>query len=62
MKHCDLGPKTQDLMRLILGYVTVCLATYELDVKYYVNLWENELENMYYGGEYHRGSLDLEVK
>ena len=29
-----------------LGYVTVCLVRDELDVKYYVNLWENELKRL----------------
>ena len=38
-----------------LGYVTVCLVRDELDVKYYVNLWENELKRIYYGGDYHTG-------
>ena len=27
-----------------LGYVTVYLVRDELDVKYYVNLWKNELK------------------
>ena len=49
-------------MRLSLGYVTVCLARDELDVKYYVNLWENELKRKYYGGDYHTSSPDPEVK
>ena len=31
-------------MRMSLGYVTVCLVRDELDVKYYVNLWENEFK------------------
>ena len=31
-------------MRLSLGYVTVFLVRDKLDVKYYVNLWENELK------------------
>ena len=39
-----------------LGYVTICLVRDELDVKYYVNLWENELKRIYYGGDYHMGS------
>ena len=42
--------------------MTVCLVRDELDVKYYVNLWENELKRIYYGGDYHMGSLDLKVK
>ena len=45
-----------------LGYVTVCLVRDELDVKYYVNLWENELKRTNYGGDYHTGSTDLKVK
>ena len=40
-------------MRLNLGYVIVCLVRDELDVKYYVDLWENELIRIYYGGDYH---------
>ena len=44
-------------MRLSLGYVTVCLVRVELDVKYYVNLKENELKRIHYGGDYHTGSL-----
>ena len=36
--------------------MTVCLDRDELDVKYYVNLWENELKGIYYSGEYHTGS------
>ena len=42
-------------MRLSLGYVFVCLVRDELVVKYYVNLWENELKRVYYGGDYHMG-------
>ena len=49
-------------MRMSLGYVTVCLVRDELDVKYYVNLWENELKRIYYGGDYHAGSRDPKVK
>ena len=45
-----------------LGYVTACLVRDELDVKYYVNLWENELKGTNYGGDYHMGSLDPKVK
>ena len=45
-----------------LGYVIICLVRDELDVKYYVNLWENELKGIYYGGDYHTGSLDPKVK
>ena len=45
-----------------LGYVTACLVRDELDVKYYVNLWENELKRIYYGGDYHMGSPDPKVK
>ena len=40
-----------------LGYVIDCLVRDELDVKYYVNLWENELKGIYYGGDYHTSSL-----
>ena len=57
-----LGPKIQDLMKLSLGYVTVCLVRDELDVKYYVNIWENELKGINYGGDYHTGNLDPKVK
>ena len=49
-------------MRLSLGYVTVCLVRDELDVKYYVNLWENELKRIYYGGDYHTDSPKPKVK
>ena len=42
--------------------MTVCLVRDELDVKYYVHLWENELKGTYNGGDYHMGSLDLKVK
>ena len=49
-------------MRLSPGYVIVCLVRDELDVKYYVNLWENELKIIYYGGDYHRGSPNPKVK
>ena len=45
-----------------LGYVTNCLVRDELDVKYYVNLWENELKRIYYGGVYHMGILEPKVK
>ena len=45
-----------------LGYVTNCLVRDELDAKYYVNLWENELKRTNYGGDYHMGSLDPKVK
>ena len=44
-------------MRLSLGYVTVCLVRDELDVKYYVNLKENELKGTKYGEDYHTVSL-----
>ena len=62
MKPSNSGTKIHDLMRMSLGYVIVCLVRDELDVKYYVNLWENELKRIYYGGDYHIGSLDLKVK
>ena len=45
-----------------LGYVTVCLVRDKLDVKYYVNLWENELKGIYYGGDYHTSNPDPKVK
>ena len=45
-----------------LGYVTVCLVRDELDVKYYVDLWENELKGTNYGGDYHKSSPNLKVK
>ena len=45
-----------------LGYVINCLLSDELDIKYDVNLWENELKEIYYGGDYHTGSLDPKVK
>ena len=45
-----------------LGYVTTCLVRDELDVKYYVNLRENELKRIYYGGDYHTRSPDPKVK
>ena len=48
-------------MRMSLGYVTDCLVRDELDVKYYVNLWENELKGIYYVGDYHTGSHDPKV-
>ena len=57
-----MGTKTQDLMRLSLGYVAICLVRDELDVNYYVNLRKNELKRIYYGVDYHMGSLDLKVK
>ena len=44
------------------GYVTVSLVRDELDVKYYVNLWENELKRILCGGDYHTRSLDSKVK
>ena len=44
-----------------LGYVIDCLVRDELDIKYYVNLWENELKRIYYGGDYHTSSLDPKV-
>ena len=49
-------------MRLILGYGTVCLVGDALDVKYYVNLWENEIKETNYGANYHTGSRDVKVK
>ena len=49
-------------MRLSLVYVTLCLARDKLDVKYYVNLWENELKGIYYGEDYHTGSPDAKEK
>ena len=49
-------------MRMSLGYVAVCLVRDELDVKYYVNLWENELKGIYYGGDYHTNSPNPKVK
>ena len=49
-------------MRMSLGYVTDCLVRDKLDVKYYVNLWENELKGIYYGGDYHTGNPDPKVK
>ena len=45
-----------------LGYVIDCLVRDELDIKYYINLWENELKKIYYGADYHMGSLDPKVK
>ena len=45
-----------------LGYVIDCLVRDKLDVKYYVNLWENELKGIYYGGDYHTDSPDPKVK
>ena len=49
-------------MRLSLGYVIVCLVRVELDVKYYVNIRENELKRTNYGGDYHTGSPNPKVK
>ena len=49
-------------MWMSLGYVTICLVRDELDVKYYVNLWENELKRICYGGDYHMGSPNPKVK
>ena len=49
-------------MRMSLGYVTACLVSDELYVKYYVNLWKNELKRTNYGGDYHTSSLDPKVK
>ena len=46
-KPWDLRTKIQDLMRMSLGYVAVCLVRDELDIKYYVSLWENELKKEY---------------
>ena len=39
-----------------LGYVIDCLVSDELDTNYYVNIWENKLKGIYYGGDYHTGS------
>ena len=44
-------------MRMSLGYVIGCLVRDELDVKYNVNLWENEIKGTNYGGDYHTVSL-----
>ena len=49
-------------MRISLGYVIACLVRDELDIKYYVNLWENKLKRIYHGGDYYIGGLDSEVK
>ena len=49
-------------MRLSLGYVIVFLVRDELDVKYYVNIWENELKGINHGGNYHTGSPSPKVK
>ena len=49
-------------MRLSLGYVIACLVRDERDVKYYVNLWENEFKRIYYDGDYHMGSPNPKVK
>ena len=49
-------------MRLSLSYVTLCLVRDELDVKYYVKLWENEFKKIYYGGDYHTSSPSPKVK
>ena len=49
-------------MRMSLGYVTLCLVRDELDIKYYVRLWENGLKIIYYGAEYHTSSLDPKEK
>ena len=56
-----MEPKIQDLMRMSLGYVIDCLVRDELDVKFYVNLWENELKRIYYGGDYHTGRPNPKV-
>ena len=48
-------------MRLSLGYVTDCLVRDDLDVEYYISLWENELKRKYYGGDYHIGSPNPKV-
>ena len=40
-----------------LGYVTIFVVREKLHVKYYVNLWENELKGLNYGGDYHTVSL-----
>ena len=45
-----------------LGYVTACLVRDELDVKYYVNLWENELKETNYDGDYHTRNPNLKIK
>ena len=49
-------------MRLIIGYVTFCLVKDEQDVNYYVNLWENKLKRIRYGGDYHTGNPNPKVK
>ena len=43
-------------MRMSFGYVIDCLVRDELDLKYYVNLWQNQLKGIYYGGDYHTSS------
>ena len=48
-------------MRMSLGYVIDCLVRDELDIKYYISLWKNELKIIYYGGDYHTGSHDPKV-
>ena len=45
-----------------LDYVTKCLVRDELDIKYYIILWENELKRIYYARDYHTGSPDPKVK
>ena len=49
-------------MRMSLGYVIDCLVRDELDIKYYISLWENELKRIYYGGDYYMGNPDPKVK
>ena len=44
-----------------LGYVIDCLVRNELDIKYYVSLWENEFKRIYYGGDYHMDSPNPKV-
>ena len=44
-----------------LGYVIDCLVSDELDISYYVNIWENELKGIYYGGDYHTSSPNPKV-
>ena len=44
-------------MRMNLGYVTICLARDELDAKYYVNLWENEVKEYIMVGTTIRAAL-----
>ena len=52
----DLGPNEDE------SWLCVCLVRDELDVKYYVNLWEIKLKRIYYGGDYHMDSPDPKIK